>query len=160
MIGTSTDYTGRKVDLEIFQTENPPAVFKELTLTMTSGDVSRKLTGIQKLAQRYMLVFFTAKGSVPLRPDYGTSFMAAVGSGLMQSRTAVVQYFSFANVEVGQQLRLQDQDADGAALSDDEKFSRAYLMDYAVDTSSAKLYLKVKLESLAGGVYIFVLPVK
>ena len=160
MIGTSADYTGRKVDLEIFQTENPPALLKELSLTMTSGNVSRKVAGIQKLVQRYMLTFFTAQGTVPLRPDYGASFMQAVALGLMQSRTAIVQYFSFANVEVAQQLKFQDQTIEGEALPDDEKFARAYLMDYAVDSTSARLYLKVKLESLAGDAFTFVLPVK
>lgn len=159
MIGVSADYTNRKIDLEIFQTENPPALLKELKFSMTDGNVSRKLTGMQKLAQRYMITFFTAKGSVAFRPDYGSSFMPAINAGLLQSRTAVVQYFSFANIEVGQQLQLQDQLPEGVDMPADEKFARAYLMDYAVNTSEARLYLKVKLESMAGAAYTFVLPV-
>lgn len=159
MINTSTDYTGRKVDLEIFQTENPVAVSKQLDLTMTTGDVSRKVAGIQKLAQRYLLTFFTAQGTVKFNVKYGSIFMPAVAGGLLQSRTAIVQYFSFANINVGQQLRFQDQSVEGLALPSDEKYAKSYLLDYAVDTSLSQLYLKVMLESLAGTTYTFILPV-
>lgn len=159
MIATTTDYTGRTVDLEIFQTENPPAAIKELSLTLSDAGQARRVTGLQKLAQRYMLTFFTPKGSVPLRSAYGTVFMLVVAQGLLQSRAAVVQYFDFANMDCGQQLIFQDRSPEGLRTPEDERYANSYLLDYAVDTGAAKLYLKVKLESQAGESYVFVLPV-
>ena len=53
---TSTDYTGRTVDLEAMQTVMAPATSRRLELTSTSGDTSRRITGIQKLAQRYAIL--------------------------------------------------------------------------------------------------------
>ena len=126
MIAATTDYAGRTTDLEIFQTENPVLAFKQLSLTMTAGDLSRRVSGIQKLVQRYLLTFFTPKGSVPFNINFGSIFMTVANQGLLQSRTAVVQYFSFANMDIGQQLQQQDQ---LASTPPDEQFGNAYLMD-------------------------------
>jgi hypothetical protein len=160
MIATSADYSGRTVDLEIFQSEYDAAASKQLTLTMTAGDISRRVAGIQKLAQRYMLTFFTPKGSVPFRPGFGSIFMPAVSGGLMQSRTAVVQYFSFADADVAQQLRVQDQSPAGLATPADEQYASSALLDYGVDTGSSTLYIKMQLTSQAGAAYTFILPIK
>lgn len=39
---------------------------------------SRKVFGLQKLAQMYLKMLFTTKGSDPVRPDVGTTVFAAV----------------------------------------------------------------------------------
>ena len=114
---------------------------------------------MQKLVQRYLLTFFTPQGSVKYRPDYGSMFMSAVNSGLLQSRSAIVQYFTFADSQVASQLRGEDASVEGLATPDDEKYAKSYLVDYAIDQAQSVLYLKVKLENLAGANYVFVLPV-
>lgn len=158
MINTTYDYTGRKVDLEFFQTENPPMASKALTMTMTDKGTHRRVAGIQKLVQRYLLIFMTPKGSVLHAPGFGVDFMSAVNRGLLQSRTNVVQYFALSNMDASQQLLAEDDSAVNSSLPDDERYSRSYLMDYNIDTSQSKLYLKILIESRAGSTYTFVVP--
>jgi len=159
MINSTYDYTGRKVDLEFLQTEAPPADSKALTMTMTAQGMHRRVAGIQKLAQRYFLMFMTPKGSVKMAPSFGSDFMSAVQRGLLQSRTNVVQYFAFANMDVGQQLLAEDNLTVNAGLPDDEKYSKSYLLDYSIDTSASILYIKVLIESRAGTNYVFIVPI-
>jgi hypothetical protein len=154
----SYDYSNRTVDLEIFQTEDPPELFRQLTMSPKEAGISRAVAGIQKVVQRYLLTFMTAKGSVRNRPDFGSVFMSAITSGLLQSRSAVVQYFSFANADVIRQMKAQD--AGDASAPNDERIRVAYLADYIIDTSTSRLYLKISIETLAGAGAEFLVPVK
>jgi hypothetical protein len=153
------DYTGRKVDLEFLQTEATPAASKALTMTMINDGLHRRVTGIQKLVQRYFLTFMTPKGSVPQVPTFGSTFMTAVNNGLLQSRTNVVQYFGLANLDTGLQLLAEDNSPANAGFPADEKYATSYLLNYSIDTSASKLYLSVLITSQAGTNYTFVVPV-
>lgn len=154
----SYDYTGRTLDLEVFQTEAPPELFKRLSMTVVDDGITRVVSGVQKTVQRYLITFLTSKGSVKYKPDFGSIFMPAVMSGLLQSRSAVVQYFSFANVDVVAQMKAQD--ATNPDTPDDERIAGAYLVDYIIDTNSARLYLKIRIETMAGTDTVFLVPVK
>ena len=50
---TSTDYSGRTVDLETLQTAETPHAVMAMAMRLNSGSLSRRITGMQKLAQRY-----------------------------------------------------------------------------------------------------------
>ena len=159
MIPTTMDYTGRTVDLEVFQTEAVPAERLRLELTAASSGKHRRVAGVQKLVQRYLLTLLTSKGSVRYMPERGTKFMAYVAGGLLQSRTDIVQYFAFSDSDAAAQLKSQDASQEGQGLPADEKYSRSYLMDYLIDPAAARLYLKVRLLSQADTAYTFVIPV-
>ena len=74
------------------------------------GTEPTKTTGIQKLAQIYLKCLFTAKGSVPLHPSYGTgfpTFMVGANRPYQTQTQAVVYVKEF----------LQDAQAQGIALT-------------------------------------------
>lgn len=158
-MNTTTDYSGRTVDLEVFQTEAVPEAVLRLDLSATYGGKHRKVTGIQKLMQRYMILLLTAKGSIRYMPERGTQLMPAVLGGLLQSRSDIVQYFGFADGDAASQLKSQDLSEEGQLRPADEKYGKSWLTDYLIDVSSTTLYLKIKLQSQAGSAYTFVLPV-
>lgn len=154
--GVSTDISGRTLDIEVFQS-TAETLSGQLTMTLGRGGVSRKVAGMQKLVQRYLITFMTPKGSVKSSPLFGTDFMSAANNGLMASRTSVVQYFAAANISVGDQLRAEDS---GADVPDDEKYADSYLDDYTVDYGKTLLYLKIVIRNLAGDTYTFIIPAK
>jgi hypothetical protein len=158
MITLSTDYTGRTVDLEVFQTEAVPSQLLKLSLTATDGNAHRRVTGMQKLVQRYLLALLTPKGSVKYYPDRGTDLMLAAAAGLFQGRSDIVQYFGLANSDAAAQLKAADASVEGASAPDDEKYAKSWLMDYLIDQTGTRLYLKVRLLSQAGEDFTFIIP--
>jgi hypothetical protein len=156
----SRDYTGRQVDIEALQTAETPAYSIPLSTTLSDKNKHRRITGIQKLLQRYAILFLTQKGSVPFFPLQGTNFVRVAQQGGMSTRESVVHYFSFANFNVRENL-LQEQDNPlFGDMPDDEKFESASLVDYVIDTRTSYLYLKVRLFSVAGDSATFIIPVQ
>ena len=151
---TSTDYTGRTVDLEAMQTVMAPATSRRLELTSTSGDTSRRITGIQKLAQRYAILFLTLNGSVRFRPTQGAEFVGVVAAGRIQDRNSLLGYFVSADADVKQQLADEVTEDD----PDDEVLASSELIDYDVSPGTGRLWLRVNLTSRAGDSYTFFIP--
>lgn len=150
----STDYTGRTVDLEALQTAAPPAASIRLAMTPVDGGVSRRITGVQKLAQRYAILFLTYLGSVRFMPNQGTEFVQAANGGLIQHRNSLVGYFITADNLVRNQLAEEVLPDD----PDDEVLASSELVDYDLDTGTATLMLRVNLVSAAGESYTFIIP--
>jgi hypothetical protein len=138
----SIDYTGRLVDLLIFQ-NTAPAGERQIRLGLTN----EVTTGIQKLVQSFTSLFLTKQGSIPHRLDDGTEFVTAVQLGKIRAESDVKAEFALAVERVRQTLTLA---ADGAELPDDETFSRAELISFNLDKAASKLFLKVRVVSVAG----------
>ena len=156
-----TDYTDRQVDIEALQSAESPAKEIRLSKSMTGGDKHRRITGLQKLVQRYAILFLTRLGSSRFAPLIGTDFVDAAQRGFIKSRDDVSQLFSFANRQVTAIL-LNDattQDSFGEQ-PEDEQFDRAELEDFTIDTASGYLYLRIRVYSASGDNANFILPVQ
>lgn len=71
-LGTYTNLpTGATYDLLMVQF---PDGFPQSAITFDIGDTPRKITGIQKVAQMFMKILFTSRGSNVLYPNQGTNF--------------------------------------------------------------------------------------
>lgn len=71
-IGTTTNLpTGSTYDLLLVQT---PDGFPKSQITFQFSNVPRKIEGLQKVAQCFLKILFTTKGSDPLRQTHGTAF--------------------------------------------------------------------------------------
>lgn len=151
---TSRDYSGRTVDLEFLQTvQNPPASV-QLAMTPAGEGISRRVTGIQKLAQRYALLFLTHQGTVRFNASQGTNFVNAAIGGSIQNRTALLAYFSDADNSVHNQL-IAETNADDP---DDEVLESSELTDFDLSLGTGSLRLHVSLISRAGETYTFIIP--
>ena len=156
---TSTDYSGRQVDIEFLQ-----------TITQASGGVTRVtktvartppkvVAGIQKLLQRYTMLLLTPVGSVYGAPTKGTNFVATILRGGGRSDGHIMEAFAFANVAAIDQLRQADADTTYGTVPVDEQIQRATLLDFEVDHATSVLHLGVYVESQAGDSTVFILPV-
>jgi hypothetical protein len=155
----TTDYTGRTVDLETLQTIKTPAPPTSLQLTLRNGGVSRRITGIQKLAQRYATIFLTQKGTVGYAATQGSNFIGPATGGLIANGANLTHFFNVANFQTLRQLQKEDSDPRlGPTPPDDERILTATLLDFEVNQFEGKLSLKVSLTSLAGQNYTYVLP--
>lgn len=159
MPNTTNDYTGRQIDLEMLQRIDAPRSTPKAVSTTVSRMGSAKVTGVQKLAQRWTLLFLTAAGTVRFAEAAGCGMTPAVSGGYVNSRGAVMRYYLSASLDVASQLAAETDDAAfGAAAPLDERLKAATLLEYSVDFSASKLYLKVQLTSQAGDTYVFVVP--
>lgn len=158
-VDITTDYTGRTVDLEALQTADGTVGVRELSLTVRENNLSRRITGIQKLAQRYATLFLTQKGSVGYADNQGSDFIIPATTGQIANGANLVHFFNIANFQTIRQMQLDDLDLTfGDVPPDDERIQSAVLIDYEVDRFEGRIYLKVSLTSLAGENYVYVLP--
>ena len=112
----TTDYTGRKVDILALDGAFNDGVFP-LTQSIYSPS-SKVCAGIQKLAQRWLIEFLTALGSIPYLADRGTDFIYKVRSGRIRTELDARLAFSFAKEKVALNLRREDV---AGSFPDDEK---------------------------------------
>lgn len=151
---SSTDYTGRTVDQLIFQGVKATG---EQQLTLGWGTAGELCTGVQKVAQTWTNLFFTDRNSIPLDPDRGSDFMRAVRMGRIQVNADIEAEFNIAAERI---RRTMDQDAvEAGDLPDDERLDEAVLLDYDINRELSRLYLKVKLRTMAGDSREIYLPV-
>lgn len=153
-MSASTDYTGRTVDLLIFQGVKETG--KQLIAT-GFGTAGFVCTGIQKVAQTWLTLFMTDRGSVLNKPTRGSSFFMSVRRGRIQVEQDIPAEFGIAAEQVRRTMELDA--ADAPALEDDERLDEVILLDYQLFRELSYLRLKVRIKSLAGDSRIVYLPV-
>ena len=150
----SVDYTGRTVDLLIFQGVDETG---KNEIDPSWGDVGYLCTGIQKVAQTWTTLFLTERGTVLNDTERGTDFLQAVRSGRIQVEKDVPTEFSLAADRI---RRLMDQDAaDAGDLPDDERLDFAELLEYQINRLASYLYLKIRIHTIAGDERTIFLPI-
>lgn len=150
--GTTTDYTGRKKDLNIFQGLNAP---NKSSIILGFGEVSNFCAGIQKLVQRYAITLLTELGSQEAFPDFGSTLMTRLhNSALNLNIIDVTGLFNLANARVIRQFR-QYQSANPSEFPDEE-LNTTYLQ--GVSVNGDQVGLRIKILSMAGEVVEYVVP--
>jgi len=145
----TTDYSKRKVDLELLQTVTKPTDPVEVSMSITSRP--KIVTGVQKLIQRYCLIFLSIKDA-KFDPTLGTDFLQYTLSGALRTREHVTSAFAFANADA---LNILKEDT---GKPDDETIANVELIDYEINFSKSLLILRLLLITKAGDRLQFVLP--
>jgi len=156
---TTTDYTDRLVDLEFLQSADPERRV-QLQFTLAHNGVSRGVTGLQKAIQRYSRWLLDSYGSNRFHPEIGTNLLPRLLGGQATSRSAIVQQFVAANLHVMQQLAVEDIDSVFGPPPADERVAQVSLTDYAVDYNTGTLRLVLRLETDAGELAPFTIPIE
>lgn len=150
----STDYTGRTVDALIFQGAAPQG---EQRITLAMGDTGLITTGIQKMAQTWMMLFLTERGSMLHKPRRGSSFLTAMRRGRIRTSGDVTAEFGLASELVKRTMRVDAARAGNIPL--DEQIGDAQLISHELDHGTSTLRLRIRLTSAAGVGQTLVLPV-
>jgi len=154
-MAASVDYSGRTVDLLIFQ---GVAEAGRQPVELGFGDVGKVCTGVQKVAQTWLMLFMTDRGTILNKPTRGSSFFRAVRQGRIRVDSDVRAQFAIAADQVRRTMELDAVNA-SPALPSDERLDRAVLESFALDKGASHLYLKIRITSIAGSSRTIYLPV-
>lgn len=153
-MSASIDYTGRTVDILIFQgvveTGNQP-------IQTGFGEAGFVCTGIQKVAQTWLSLFMTDRGTVLNKPTRGTGFLPAVRLGRIQVAGDIPAEFALAADLVRQTMELDASEA--PELQADERLDDAELLAFDLFRELSYMRLKIRIRSLAGDSRTIYLPV-
>jgi hypothetical protein len=147
-----TEFQGRTFDLLAYQ--GAVAGGEVLTSQQLLGGTNfgQITTGIQKLAQKVLLILLTQKGSKPHDLTFGTDFMTDARRGYFQTPLDVFSAFSAALVDIKQRLQSEELSSD----LDDETFAGAEIVSVSLGAGTASVLFE--LTSVAGTTARFIAP--
>lgn len=139
-------------DIALFQ---PPATTGSTydQALLADGLPGRSVTGSEKLAQRFLFVLMTPKGSVAYRPRWGTGFTDALRSRNFLSELDLFAAFASALLEAGTSLA-EDETSDDP---DEERYRSAQILQVTLAESTSAVKILVKNRTGTSG--LITLPV-
>ena len=149
-----SSFFGRTADILAFHGDFPAD--RELLTGQTlvpNGTGGYLCTGIQKLAQRLLLILLTKQGSRKYRPGDGTRFMTDATRGHWRTPADLRLSFSSARLDFMRQLQAMELASDPA----DERVESVELLGTTLLPD--KVALQIKLTSKAGSGYTFLTPI-
>lgn len=148
-----SDYIGRKIDLLVFQgVDGTP--YTPLTEALTKpGEPGLVCTGLQKLAQRFLLELLTKKGTILYMPERGSNFLIEL-EGNTRSITELSGIFERAVTDIGINLVSEETQTDPGS----EQFAGAELN--SVNVEEDRISFEITLISEAGDSQSLILPIE
>lgn len=147
-------YVGRTVDVLAYRGGTSTGERLLSQSLLDENDNGEIATGIQKLAQRFLLELLTEKGSIQYLPNRGCNFMYEARTGAWQTSLDVMAAFSAALLDIKENLQSEQSSSDPA----DEQFSDAELVSVSLTGDTASIVVRVV--SAAGTSRVFVSPLQ
>lgn len=154
-MAVSTNYAGRAIDLFIFQGAKP--VGDQLIAPGFGPGSGQITTGIQKLVQKWAILFFTELGSMEYQLELGTRFLTVASQGGIRDVLQAKSEFNLAAQQIQQTLSLLEEA--NPDMPADEKLDSAKLIAVSLDKAAGKLNMTVTITSEAGTSHDVILPV-
>lgn len=154
----TTNYDNRLVDVELLQSIVVPGAIQRVHVTSVGQD-PKIVAGIEKAVQRYAVLLLTSLGNVKFAETMGGELVLRLMQGNVQNLGYLRHVFSMANSNALRVLAKDDADPVFGAIPDDERITRAVLVDASVDYSTGTVMLEVKLTTAAGTAYDFTVPI-
>jgi len=156
----STDYTGRQSDLCFLSgIAGPGTGTAEPALSIVSDP--KRVTGVQKLMQRYTNLLITKLDSIEFAPGVGTSLVPSIQGGRASNEAYLQHIFAVASANALDVMAADDSNTTlYGTTQDDEIIESADLTDIIIDYARATVSLSVSITTAAGDTYDFIVPVK
>ncbi len=149
----SVDYTGRLIDLFISQGAKPVG---EQPILYGFGEGSGEITsGIQKLVQKWVILFLTEEGTLEYHPTLGTRFLILASQGGLSDIATVRSEYELAAQTVRTVLKNLETDSTPA----DERLESAELTHVNINKAAQLLEMTVTITSEAGTQHDVLLPI-
>jgi hypothetical protein len=143
----------RIYDVLALQGAKPMGEVRLEQILFTEAAAGQLCTGVQKLAQRFVLELLTEKGSMLYLPGRGTTFMIQFRQGYLRTETDVFIAFNLALNDLELSLTAEELATD----PDDERYALATLD--SVSILSGTIVMHVTLRSLAGTSRKVIMPI-
>lgn len=152
------DYSGRTVDLLLLKTiTSIPAVNQRVSLDVSNSvDNPMVVSGIEKMVQRFAILFINIMGSTKFRESHGTNLVSDVGSGLVYDMGTLTTTVAKANKNAMTEMKNGDINED---TPDDEKLATSEIIDLELSKETSSVKISIKLTSEAGESYTYIIPV-
>jgi len=138
-------------DVAVFQVPPSPAV-PDLQQLWGGDGGGRLLTGIRKLAQRFLLELLTIRGTIPFHPTRGSDLLSYAKTGQIRSEVDAHVLFQYAVGQVEVNLRADELTTDEL----DEQYASVSVV--SVTFTPIKLIYRLTLTSRAGNSRVVTLP--
>ena len=156
---STTDYTGRQIDLELLQSIQLPSFAAQRVQVANVTQTPKVVAGVEKAVQRYTQMLLTTVGDVHFNPLEGGYLVPTLFQGLVQDQGQLAHLFCVASSSAMQAINRDDQDATFGPIPDDELLQNAALTDMQFDYPSQTVSLTILLTTAAGESYNFVVPI-
>jgi len=135
-----SDYLNRTHDLLAYTGGDVAGGEVLLAQALATPDNGGQITtGIQKLAQRFLLELLTEQGTLTYLPGRGCDFMAKARLGNFLTPLDVLAAFSGALVDIRNNLEIEEAESD----PDDERFLDAAAESVTLNAGSATLHIRI-----------------
>lgn len=125
-----------RYDLALFQ----PATSGPYTQALQTADLpARRVSGIEKLGQRFILELFTEQGSIPYLSSRGCDFATNLRRGWVLTEYDAFAAFAAAVLQAAANLQAEDSTSD----PDDERLAGAQLVSLSVAPETTTLTIAV-----------------
>lgn len=138
-------YKGRTIDVLIMNFSQPDNTGR---VGLDFGTPTKIVTGLQKLVQKWLILFLTHKGSVRSDPAFGTNFLKDVALSNANNIEALTNAFNEAAGEVESYLGQQ------SIADPDERLESAELISLTATEDSIKITLKINSQDPSTDAYI------
>lgn len=155
-MSTAADYKNRKADILAFRGMLPLFQRQEQLLLQSlafNSDGGALIAGIEKLAQKVLLILLTPIGSRMYAPTEGTAFLLDARRGNWRTPSDVETSFYAARLDVSRQCRNSESDSDPL----DERWGALDLIGIVL--LEDKVTIRCTLTSAAGTTYEFLTPI-
>lgn len=146
---TSTNYSGRKVDLSIFPSGSDPNVPANSGFSLGG----RVISGPLALAQAFSVALLTPLGHYKSDPDFGSTLMADLTERKIQFPSDILHVFALASISV-----ISYFDTYRRNLPLDEQIDDVILDSYTVQ--GTVIEMSISLTAKSGSNTTFLLPVQ
>ena len=152
------DYSGRTVDLLLLKTVlDVPVVNKRVGIDV-SNVVGEPMivSGIEKMVQRFVVLFVNAIGSTKFRSGHGTDIVPSVGHGLVYNMATLESAAAEANMLASRQMYISDSYEE---TPDDEKLVDSKVVGLEFSRQKSMVRISIRLTTAAGDSYTYIVPV-
>jgi hypothetical protein len=134
------DYIGRKIDVLAWRGGKATGVVR-LEQSLADQDSSGEIcTGIQKLAQRFLIELLTEVGTIRYAPGRGTEFLRRVRQGFVRTEADLRAVFALAELAARTNLTAEEDDDDPP----DERYRSAALAGVLIAPQQVTMTVQLK----------------
>lgn len=153
--GSIAEYIGRTVDLAGYHGVAPTGDNRLSEVLAPPGTGGAVVTGVQKVAQRFLVELLKEIGSMKFRPDEGSVFLTEAREGRLQTQSDVISAFARGVESVRATIQADELDSD----PDDERFVTATVSQVVVTPGAAVVRFTVETQAGEDRNYIFPLTI-
>jgi hypothetical protein len=151
----SVNYAERTVDLLLLKTVlRAPVTNKRVDLDVEHDPMI--VTGVEKLLQRYVLIFLSELGTCHVDEGRGTRIMADVSNGRIYDEATLTTSAAEANMLTRDQIAADDSDSESPS---DERLSNSEVTSVSLDKQTATARISVRITTEAGDSLDYIIPV-